>query len=104
MDMQHEVLAKYKVTVFWGGGGGGGGGQKISLPGLKHGQKISLPGLKHGGVECITESTKVLVCWWVALRVIKSYLLQQLGDSLKILPLGGGGDVQLVISHKATQL
>ena len=25
MDMQHEVLAKYKVTVFWGGGGGGEG-------------------------------------------------------------------------------
>ena len=25
MDMQHEVLAKYKVTVFWEGGGGGGG-------------------------------------------------------------------------------
>ena len=28
MDMQHEVLAKYKVTVFWGGGGGGGGMDK----------------------------------------------------------------------------
>ena len=47
MDMQHEVLAKYKVTVFWGEGGGDG-------------QKISLPGLKHGGVECIGSS---LTCY-----------------------------------------
>ena len=31
MDMQHEVLAKYKVTVFWGGGGGGGEGMVKKL-------------------------------------------------------------------------